>query len=205
MDSVRERLNENQKSRQKKYLFAIILLIILVIVLSCLCGYIYQFIGHKIDLNNHPREYMDFVEKYSQEYGVPEYIAYSIILTESDFTSNKHSADGKIGLMQITPEVHKELQALTKESAESGILYDPETNIRYGIYRLSHLFTKYNRWKTVIAVYVSDEDTVQLWLDNPACVDENGNLKTIPDPIVADKVDLIEKKAEMYRKLYYNE
>ena len=32
MDSVRERLNENQKSRQKKYLFAIILLIILVIV-----------------------------------------------------------------------------------------------------------------------------------------------------------------------------
>jgi len=179
--------------------------IITIIILSVLIGYICQITGHRMDLRKHPREYTEFVSRYSSEYGVPEYIIYGLILTESGFQSNLLSEDGKIGLMQISPDVYKQMQALTKESAESGILYDPETNIRYGVYRLSYLFTKYSRWKTVLAVYVSDEETVELWLENPAYTDENGNLTEIPDPDAAQKVAKIEKEAEMYRKLYYNE
>ena len=179
--------------------------IITIIILSALIGYIYQFIGHRMDLRNHPQEYTEFVAKYSYEYGVPEYIIYGLILTESGFQSNMLSEDGKIGLMQISPDVYKMMQALTKESAESGILYDPETNIRYGVYRLSYLFTEYSRWKTVIAIYLSDEDTVNIWLENPAYTDDNGNLVKIPDPYLDAKVKQIEEAAEMYRKLYYTE
>lgn len=179
--------------------------IITILVLSAIVGYIYQLTGHKMDLEQHPREYTELVNKYASEYGVPEYIIYGLILTESEFQSNKLSEEGKIGLMQISPDVYKQMQSLTKESTESGILYDPETNIRYGVYRLSYLFTQYSRWKTVLAVYASDEETVKLWLENPAYTDENGNLTAIPDSVVADKVALIEEEAEMYRKLYYSE
>jgi len=158
-----------------------------------------------MDLEKHPREYTEFVSKYSAEYGVPEYMVYGLILAESDFQSNFLSEDGKIGLMQLSPETYKSMQALTKESAEAGILYDPETNIRYGTYRLSYLFTEYSRWKTVIAIYVSDENTVKAWLENPAYTDDNGNLTKIPDSDIAEKAARIEEKAEMYRELYYSE
>lgn len=179
--------------------------IIAILILSIVFGYIYQTVGYRMDLEKHPREYSEFVSKYVEEYGVPEYIIYGLILTESEFQSNFLSEDGKIGLMQISPETYKSMQTMTKESAESGILYDPETNIRYGTYRLSYLFTEYSRWKTVIAIYVSDEDTVRGWLENPAYTDENGNLTEIPDVYTAEKAALIEEKAEMYRKLYYSE
>lgn len=177
--------------------------IIAIILLSILIGYVCQIIGHRIDLNSHPRKYTEYVEKYCAEYGVPEYIVYAIILTESDFTSNKLSDEGEIGLMQISPDTFRWLTSLTKEELESGILYDPETNIRYGTYMLSYLYTQHNRWKTVLAVYDAGRDTVDEWLKNDRYIDENGNLITVPDASTSAFVEKIEKEMEMYRKLYY--
>lgn len=178
--------------------------IIVILILSVLIGYIYQFVGHKMDLGKHPREYTEYVTKYCAEYGVPEYIVYSLILTGSNFQSNHVSEDGKIGLMQLSPDTFQWMLSLTKESLEQGILYDPETNIRYGTYLLSYWFTEYNRWNTVIAMYLSDEETVKAWLENAACTDDNGNLAEIPDPVTAADVALVEKESEMYRDLYYD-
>jgi len=177
--------------------------VIAILLLSILIGYIYQLIGNKVDIKNHPREYSEFVEKYSAEYGVPEYILYAVIKNGSGFQSNHVSDDGRIGLMQITPECFSWLLTLTKESHNDGILYDPETNIRYGAYMMSFLYTQYSRWKTVIAICVTDEKTVQKWCENPENTDDNGNLTFIPDENVRRKVDNIQETADIYQKLYY--
>jgi len=92
--------------------------IIVIILLSVLIGYIYHIIWHNIDLKNHPREYSEFVVKYSQQYGVPEYIVYAVILRESNFKSNYLSEDGRIGLMQISPDKFRWLLSLTKEELD---------------------------------------------------------------------------------------
>lgn len=178
--------------------------IVIILILSMLIGYTYQKIGHEIDLKNHPREYTEYVAKYSAEYGVPEYIIYGLILYESDFKSNYVSEDGEIGLMQLSPETFEWMLSITKEDLESGILYDPETNIQYGTYLLSYWYTEYNRWNTVLAMYLSDEEIVRDWMNNPENVDANGNLSVIPDERVAEDVAAIEEKLEMYKKLYYN-
>lgn len=180
-------------------------IIILILTLSLICGYVYQSIGHRIDLKNHPREYSDLVSKYSLEYGVPEYIIYAVILTESEFVSNHVSEDGEIGLMQLSPDSFKWLLSITKEELDSGILYDPETNIKYGTYMLSHLYTQYNRWKTVLAIYDAGEDTVLEWLESADNIDQNGNLVNIPNEITTNYVEEVEKNIEMYHDLYYNE
>ncbi|MBE6616751.1 MAG: lytic transglycosylase domain-containing protein [Ruminococcaceae bacterium] len=177
--------------------------IVTIILLSILIGYVSHIIGNKIDIAGHPREYTEYVEKYSAEYGVPEYIVYAIILTESDFTSNKVSEDGEIGLMQLSPETFRWLTSLTKEELESGILYDPETNIKYGTYMLSYLYTQHNRWKTVLAVYDAGADAVAEWMEDEKCIDENGNLVTIPDSHTAKYVETVEKELDIYRELYY--
>ena len=179
--------------------------IIVILVLSILIGFVYQHICHSIDLKNHPREYSEYVEKYAADFGVPEYIIYSVIHTNSGFKSNMLSSDDKIGLMQISPDTFNWLTSLTKEDLGEGILYDPDTNIKYGTYMLSYLFTRYGRWKTALAAYEVGIEKVDEWMFNVANLDENGNLVRIPDVSVASTVEKIESTMDVYYKLYYSE
>lgn len=178
--------------------------IIVILLLSVLIGYIYSSVWHRIDLRSHPREYSDFVETYAAAYGVPEYLIYGVILTGSEFESNRVSEDGRIGLMQMSPETFTRLTKVTKENLDPGMLYDPETNIRYGTYWLSYLYTQYGRWNTVLAVHAADdEDLIGLWLESGEHTDEKGNFTEIPDEKIADAVKETEKASEMYHDLYY--
>jgi len=177
--------------------------IVVILCLSLVIGYVYQTIWHKIDLNNHPRDFSEYVTKYAEEYGVPEYILYAVIKTESDFESNKLSENGEVGLMQISPETFSWLLTLTKENLDPGILYDPETNIRYGAYMLSYLYTEYSRWNTVFAIKEVGQATIDAWMRDRKLTDELGNLVKFPDESAEAYVDLINETVETYRQLYY--
>ena len=179
--------------------------IIIIIALSLLAGYVFQVVGHSSDLKKHPMEYEEYVGKYSAEYGVPEYIIYAYMLNTSNFKSNYVSDEGRVGLMQLSESAF--LQAsytVTGEYADTGLMYDPDSNVRYGTYMMSFMYTEYNRWKTVIAAMLTDKATVEGWMENPKYTDSNGNLVTIPDSAVAEKVQRIEKDIELYQSLYYN-
>lgn len=182
------------------------LVIILILLLSVLFGYIYSSVWHGIDLRNHPRDYSELVETYAAEYGVPEYLLYGVILSGSDFESNRVSEDGRVGLMQVSEKTFAKLTRITKENLAPGILYDPETNVRYGTYWLSYLYMKFGRWNTVLAAYVADDDDlISVWLEDEKYTDKNGTLTVIPDETLNEAVEAIEKEVEMYQDLYYTE
>ena len=180
------------------------MVIVVILCLSLGVGALYQTIWHRIDLKNHPRDFSEYVAKYAEEYGVPEYILYAVIKTESDFESNMLSDAGEIGLMQISPDTFALLLTLTKETKDPGILYDPETNIRYGAYMLSYLYTEYSRWNTVFAIFDAGQDTVDTWMTNRKLVDELGNLVEFPDAGTQMDVEQVNETMEVYRKLYYD-
>ncbi|MBR5446160.1 MAG: lytic transglycosylase domain-containing protein [Clostridia bacterium] len=177
--------------------------IIVILCLAMLCGLVYQSVWHRIDLKNHPRDFSEYVTRYSAEYGVPEYILYAVIKTESNFESNKLSEDGEIGLMQLSPETFDWLTTMTKEDKDAGILYDPETNIRYGAYMMSYLYTEYSRWNTVFAIMDAGQSTVDQWMLNRKLVDELGNLVVFPDEKTETYVNQVNETTEVYRSLYY--
>ena len=177
--------------------------IIVILCLSLGIGFVYQTIWHRIDLQNHPRDFSEYVVKYAEEYGVPEYILYAVIKTESDFESNRLSEEGEIGLMQISPETFDWLLTLTKEDQDTGILYDPETNIRYGAYMMSYLYTEYSRWNTVFAILEAGQSAVDQWMLNGKLVDELGNLVSFPDKDTETYVNQVNETMEVYRNLYY--
>jgi len=179
------------------------IVILSILAVSVLVGFLYQFIWDKIDRANYPREYSEFVEKYSEEYGVPEYIIYSTIKVESGFDSSARSSAGAIGLMQIMPDTFRYLMAEVKEDYKADLIYGPETNIRFGTYYLSKLYLKYGNWDTVFAAYNGGTTNVDGWLKDKEYSEDGKTLKNIPFPETENYVVKMNKAIEVYMRLYY--
>jgi soluble lytic murein transglycosylase-like protein len=73
--------------------------------------------------------YSQLVSKYADEYDVPEELALAVVQIESNFRPTVKGSAGEIGLMQIKPATAR---LMGYRGPDYG-LYDPETNIRYGM------------------------------------------------------------------------
>lgn len=129
----------------------------------------------------YPKKFSNYITYYSNEYGVDRALVYAIIKTESDFDSKAVSSAGAMGLMQIMPRTGEALAKMLGEEFNQEMLYDPETNIRYGTYYLKYLFEKFESIDIVICAYNAGEGVVKNWID------ENGKL-------VVEKINYSETK-----------
>ncbi|MBQ7940037.1 MAG: lytic transglycosylase domain-containing protein [Clostridia bacterium] len=177
--------------------------IVVILVLSILCALVYQLAWDEIDRRRYPQEFSEYVTEFSDMYGVPEYVIYAVIKVESDFTSNAESHAGAIGLMQIMPDSFDWISMRLKRTSEVGMMYDPRTNIEYGTYYLSYLYTRYNRWDTVFAAYNAGFGRVDQWLSDPEYTDEDGNLIRIPIAETKKYVKKVNDAIDVYKRLYY--
>lgn len=173
-------------------------------ILSIAIGALSQTILHRIDLKNYPTDYSEYVEKYSDEYGVPQYIAYAVIKYESSFKSNAVGDDGGIGLMGITADRFDSIMRSLGENLTSDALYGPETNIRYGMYELSELFSKYESWNFVLCAKAAGAQESEGWLADLSNYDENGTVTRIPESGLEAGERLIDISVK-YRELYFED
>lgn len=177
--------------------------ILAILSLSVIIGFLYQLIWDNIDRKNYPQSYSKYVEKYSEMYGVPEYIVYATIKVESGFSSNAVSSAGAVGLMQLMPDTFQYLMAENKEAYEPDLIYGPETNIRYGTYYLSKLYLKYQNWDTVFAAYNGGSTNVDGWLADKEYSEDGVTLKKIPFPETSKYVAKMNRAMSIYMRLYY--
>ena len=181
---------------------------ILIVSISLGIGFSVDAICTRFEKKNNPRPnaYVEYVEKYSNMYGIPEYIIYATIKVNSDFASDSVSEDGRIGLMQIHPSTFDWLcRDLMGESHNVEMLYSPETNIKYGTYYLSYLYHEYGIWETCYAAFFAGTDNVNEWMSNPENIDENKILIQIPDEQTQLYVENILETIELYTRLYYED
>ncbi len=152
----------------------------------------------------YPKKYSEFVERYSAQYNVDETLVYAIIKTESSFDSNAVSDVGAIGLMQIMPETFEWLQ--TKMSSEeklgSEALFEPETNIKYGVFFLSMLMEEFDDIRLAAAAYHAGRGQVNEWLDDKSVSDDGKTIESIPSRNTAHYVSKVIRNIEIYEKIY---
>ena len=149
----------------------------------------------------HPLLYEEYIEKYSEQYSVPKEIVCAVINTESSFDSSALSGAGAMGLMQITKETFWWLLSKNGEDISVDMLYDPETNIKYGTYFLSILYEEFGSWDTVYAAYNAGRSRVNSWLSDDE-VTKDGKLVNIPYPETARYVKRVSGNVTEYRKLF---
>ena len=180
-------------------------MIALIAVMAIGLGFLADFVITCFEKSAYPREYAEYVTVYAEKYGVPEELVYAVIRTESDFDSGAVSPVGAVGLMQLMPSTFAWLtDDMLFEHLENGMLYDPETNIRYGTYCLSYLYDRYGNWETAIAAYNGGLGNVDKWLEDDKYADGEGGLKRIPFKETRQFVTRVTDAWEMYEKLYNN-
>jgi soluble lytic murein transglycosylase-like protein len=74
-------------------------------------------------------QYSTSIERHAASNGVPVSLAKAVIMIESSFQPNQVGSAGEIGLMQIKPSTAR----MMGYSGSIKGLYDPETNIKYGM------------------------------------------------------------------------
>ena len=192
------------RSSRRKISYGKIIPIILII--SIIFGFCFDLICTAVEHKVYPKpaEYESFVKEYSKKYSVPENLIYAVIKTESKFNSSAESSVGAIGLMQMMPDTFTWLtNDRIGDRFSVGMLYDPETNIKYGVYYLSWLYDKYADWDTALAAYNAGPGNVDKWLEDPSITDvESGKLQNIPFKETREYVKKVNKALEKYESLY---
>lgn len=178
------------------------LVVILILILSVGCGFLYDILFTQYQLREYPRQYNDTVIACYYEYAVPVSVIYASVKMESDYDSGLVSDDSEIGLMQLTREEYDSLAAELGRHKDSGLLFEPSTNLDIGTYKISKLFEKYQHWRAVYAALYIGEKTVDEWLADPENLDTDGHLSVIPDRETEKYVEEFEKTVEIYLELY---
>ena len=183
-----------------------IIVIILIVAVAIGLAFGIDGIMKLSEKKTHPREFEDIVSRYSKEYGIPEYILYAVIKTESDFDPSAESSAGARGLMQMMPETFLWLTGSDhlNENLPAEALYDPEVSIKYGAYYLRYLYRKFDyNWDTVFAAYNAGEGNVRAWLSDDEYSDGKGGLRKIPFSETKNYLKKVNTNIDHYKKLYY--
>ncbi|MCZ7587102.1 MAG: lytic transglycosylase domain-containing protein [Deltaproteobacteria bacterium] len=116
----------------------------------------------------YPLGYADEIHRQAARRGVAESLVYAVIFNESRFSPNAVSPANAIGLMQIVPRTAREIaDAIGETDFQEDDLYDPETNIRFGVYYLASMLARFHGAETcAIASYNAGPDVVGKWWRN---------------------------------------
>jgi soluble lytic murein transglycosylase len=178
----------------------------IILLAALLFGYLYSLMYTAYLKSVYPRDFGEYVSASSKEFGVPEQVLFAVIKSESNFDANAVSKAGAIGLMQLLPSTFRWLSDdVLGERLDSALIYDPETNIKYGACMLARLFDYYGNWDTAFAAYNAGMGTVNGWLCDSRYSDGDGRLTNIPYDETRRYVVLTGKAVMMYEKLYYSD
>lgn len=180
-------------------------IIILIVLGAMLVSLTANLIISAVQKNAHPVRYESYVEVYSSQYNVPEYVVYALINTESGFNASLESPTGERGLMQMSPELFALISSEQHldEKIDADALFDPEISIRYGVYYLRYLFNEFQSWSTAIAAYDAGESAVKEWIDNIKYSSDRKNLTSIPEKETAAYVKKVNDAISYYKTTYY--
>ncbi len=179
-------------------LFNVLIVFIAVFIIISAVTTAYNIVMHII----YPVRYYEYIDKYSKENGLDEYLVMAVIKAESNYIHDAHSGVAQ-GLMQITNETGLWISEKLDMDFTEKDLVDPETNIKMGCFYLSYLIDHYNKNTDVaLAAYNAGMGNVAKWLKNGHYSSDGVNLSHIPFKETRDYVKKVNKYRETYRNLY---
>lgn len=95
----------------------------------------------------------EVIHRESFRYGYDPRFVLALIIVESSFYNRAVSSKGAKGLMQLRPFVARSLAEEMGLVWEEGAIYDPEINVRIGLYYLSKLMARFQDVHVALVAY----------------------------------------------------
>ena len=155
----------------------------------------------------HPLEYAGLITQYALAQNLDPALVSAVILCESSFNPYAESRVGARGLMQLMEDTagwvaHK----LDEDNASYSfdLLYDAETNIRFGTWYLGYLSRRFDGDATkIVCAYHAGQGNVDAWLKNPKYSSDGVTLDVIPTQDTAAYASRVLRARDVYRKHYF--
>jgi len=155
----------------------------------------------------HPLEYAGLIMQYSLAQNLDPALVSAVILCESSFNPQAESRVGARGLMQLMEDTagwvaHK----LDEDDASYSfdLLYDAETNIRFGTWYLGYLSRRFGGDATkIVCAYHAGQGNVDAWLSNPKYSSDGVTLDVIPTQDTSAYSSRVLRARDVYRKYYF--
>lgn len=190
-----ERMGASREGRVLRQLLAALAVGLLVVVLLY-----WRPVGRLF----YPFPYRATVERWASEYGVDARLVAAVARVESGFEPRARSAKGARGLMQIMPDTGAWVaERLGLESVASEDLYDPELNLRLGIWYLAYQVRTFNGdLALALAAYNGGGTNVRRWLEEERWSGSVDDLHQIPFPETRAYVRRVLTTYDRYCLLY---
>jgi soluble lytic murein transglycosylase len=139
----------------------------LIVVAAALAGVAAWFLlatPDFVERQRYPLHYTSIVKGHARNYRLEPALLAAVIYVESKFHAHAKSSSGAIGLMQLLPSTAHGIALHTGGSKfQTGDLYNPEINVRYGAWYLRHLLDKYGDEQEALAAYNAGQNNVDRW------------------------------------------
>lgn len=156
--------------------------------------------------NMYPKEYSEYVYKYSEENNIDPLLTFAIIKAESNFNPEATSNSNAIGLMQVLETTAKEvMQNKTEENFSKEILFNAEDNIKIGTTYFAYLLDKYNgNIALALTAYNAGIGKVDNWIENGIIKEDGSDIENIPYKETNNYVRKILRDYKIYKEIYIN-
>ena len=164
--------------------------------------------AHETLLANHPLSYRELIERYAAENNLqPAYVA-AIILNESSYRTDAESGVGARGLMQVMEDTAEWIaHKLGVDDYSFDMLWDAETNIRFGCWYLGWLSELFGGDPVAVtAAYHAGQGQVSTWLADSTISPDGRTLQVerMPEGNTKIYAGRVTQAYAIYDALYYH-
>jgi soluble lytic murein transglycosylase len=133
----------------------------------------------------HPQPFLEIIGPGETSSGVPQWLTYAIMQTESRFEPGATSFAGARGLVQLMPSTAKGVAAQVGiDLKNDDVLFDPSTNLALGMHHLGSLVARFGGGDGAVALaipsYNAGAGAVEKWLDERGKLDLDVFIEAIP-------------------------
>ncbi|MBX7080233.1 MAG: lytic transglycosylase domain-containing protein [Nannocystaceae bacterium] len=158
----------------------------------------------------HPQPFVELIAPGEPRLGVPQWLTYAIMQTESRFDPSATSFAGARGLIQLMPSTAR---AVAKQAGvaldDEDALYDPATNLEIGMHHLASLVARFGGSDGAVALaipsYNAGAGAVEKWLDEHGSLDLDVFIEGIPYDETRKYTQSVLGRWLAYRLLYRGE
>lgn len=151
----------------------------------------------------YPRLYAEEISQVAQKYGLPEYLIYGLVRSESFFDAGISSHAGAVGLAQLMPTTAADVARKLK--IQEYDLTDPHTSVEFGIFYLSELIGRLdNSIIEALYSYNAGITNVRNWKKYFPDLPEDLIIELIPFTETRNYGKKIVSASAVYGNLYYD-